>query len=222
LPQEFKDTVRGATNFETYKRIGDSLGLNLIDFNTWFMDMKNKSKELLYPKQGFHWSDYGALLAADSLIRYMERLRHERMIHPAWDKIIHTNKARDKDDDISKTMNLIWPLAKETFSYPIIKYETDKTAVKPRVIYVGDSFLFQWMDQWVLDNTDSTWQIWYYNSWLVNREYSPESEHRLDGYDRTGALNNADCLVIMFSSRNLSKMGNDFVEQTYAHFYPGK
>ena len=222
FPERYRDTVRCTTNFETYKRIGDSLGLNQVDFNSWFVSMKNKGTELLYPKQGFHWSTYGSLLAADSLIRYMERLRGIHMIHPVWDKIVHTDKAHDKDDDIAKSMNLIWPLAKETFSYPEVRYEGDKTAVKPRVIYVGDSFLFQWLDEWVIDNTNSNWQIWYYYSSLVNKDHKPEELYPMDNYDWVKEIDNSDCIVIMFTSRNLDKMGKNFVEKTYDHFYPGR
>jgi hypothetical protein len=222
FPKRYRDTVRCTTNFETYKRIGDSLGLNQVDFNTWLVDMKTTSKELLYPKQGFHWSTYGSLLAADSLIRYIEHLRGIRMIHPVWDKIEHTHKARYKDDDISKTMNLIWPLANETFSYPEVRYEGDKTAVKPRVIYIGDSFLFQWLDEGVMDNTESSWQIWYYYSSLINKDHKPDEMYPMDNYDWVKEMDNSDCIIIMFTSRNLEKMGKNFVERTYDHYYPGK
>ena len=47
-----------------------------------------------------------------------------------------------------------------------------KAVVKPNVIYIGDSFLFEWLDEWVLQNTDSAWQIWYYNQSLINRDHS--------------------------------------------------
>ncbi len=71
FPDNLKNARLGATNFETYKHIGDSIGINQVDFNTWFISMKSQSKELLVPRQGFHWSVYGSLLAADSLVKYI-------------------------------------------------------------------------------------------------------------------------------------------------------
>ncbi len=221
FPKRYKDTVKCMSNYEAYKKIGDSLGLEQIDFNAWFRGMKNSSPELLYPKQGFHWSAYGSLIAADSLTRYIERRQNIHMIHPVWDKIEHTDKPRYKDDDIARSMNLVWPLAHETFSYPELRYTSDRQATKPRVIYIGDSFLFEWTDQWVLQNTDSTWHIWYYNQSIIDKDNSLKAMHMLNDSERIRQIDDADCIVIMFTSRNMSKMDQGFAEQIYQHFYPG-
>jgi len=222
FPAEFKDMPKGVNNFETYKRIADSAGLNQVDFNTWFVSMKHTSKELLFAKQGFHWTVYGSLLAADSLAKYLERQRRIHMIHPVWNNIIHTGTARSTDDDVARSMNLIFPLAKETFSYPEVNYQGDKTAVKPSVIFVGDSFLFQWLNEGVLENTFSSWQIWYYNMFLINKDCKLASKCSLENYNRIDEIDKTDCIVILYTSRNLSNMGRDFIEKTYAHYYPGK
>ena len=222
FPADLKNAPRGVTNYEAYRKIGDSLGLNEVDLNGWFLSMKHSSKELLFPKQGFHWSEYGALLGADSFAKYMEKIRGIEMIHPEWTAIEHTTKARYNDNDIARSMNLISPLAKETFSYPEVRYVGDKSAVRPNVIFVGDSFLFQWINEGVMDNTWNNWQIWYYNSSLINKDFSLNMQHPLDGYDRMGQIKKADCIVIMVTSRNLDKLAKTFIEDTYNYFYPGK
>ena len=220
FPGEFKDTAHGPTNYATYTRLADSMGLNLIDFNKWFVSMKDTSKELLYPKQGLHWSVYGSWLAADSLTRYIERQRHISMIHPYWDTLIHTQKPRFTDDDITKTMNLIFPVTTETFTYPAIKYKGAKNSTKPDVIYIGDSFFFPWMYQGYLDSTNGNWQLWYYYNVLVNRYVPMSSWHMLDDNYCIDQINKTDGIVVMFTSRNLDKLAKDFVEKTYDHFYP--
>lgn len=63
------------TNYKSLSDGAKKLGLNVIDFNKWFVENKNKSKYPLYPLQGVHWSTYGTTLAADSLIRKIEFLR---------------------------------------------------------------------------------------------------------------------------------------------------
>ena len=222
FPAEFKDSVKGISNFEAYKRVADSIGVNQVDLNTWFVSMKKSSTELLYPKQGFHWSEYGAYLGADSVIKYIEHLRGIHMLHPVCTGIEHTTKARFKDDDITKTMNLIYPFVRETFSYPQLKYEGDNTIIKPNLIYVGDSFLFQWLDNGIMDNTDSHWQIWYYNETLINKDIREEDKHLLGNYDEIGEIGKADCIIIMFTSRNLDNLGRNFIENTYNHYYPAR
>ncbi len=222
FPPQFKDVAKGPNNYDAYKRIADSLGLNQVDFNRWFVDMKSSSKELLYPKQGFHWSVYGSLLAADSMVKYIERLRKMRMVHPVWTNIVHTTKARSWDDDIARSINLVFPLTTETFSYPEVHFEGGQAATKPRVIYIGDSFLFQWVDEGIMDNTDRNWQIWYYNRMLINDQLKVADKYPLTDSFEVSEMKKADCIIVMFTSRNLSKMGVDFVEKTYDHFYPGK
>ncbi len=220
FPREYKEAPRKTTNYEVYKRLADSMGLTQVDFNAWFLAMKSKSTELLFPKQGFHWSMYGSMLAADSFTNYIEKLRGTRMVHPYWNEVIHTNIPRGTDNDIAKSMNLIFPLANETFTYPDVQYREDKSAVKPNVIYIGDSFLFQWMDEGFMDHADSNWQIWYYYMTLVNKDIPEKARHFLDDQYCMDQLNKADCIVIMYTSRNLDKLARDFVEKTYDHFYP--
>ena len=222
FPAEFKDAPRNTTNYEVYTRLADSMGLNQVDFNKWFVSMKYKTTELLYPKQGFHWSVYGSLLAADSFNKYVEQLRGIKMLHPVWDSIVHTDNARFTDDDIAKSMNLIFPLAHEHFSYPVVQFKGDKAAVKPRIIYIGDSFLFQWLNEGVLDNTNADWQIWYYYKILLSHDVPMQSWHMLDDNYCIDQLGKADCVVVMFTSRNLDKLAKDFIEKTYDHFYPAQ
>lgn len=221
IPERYKDTIKSTSNYDTYKRVADSIGLNQIDFNSWFVSLKGKSNELLYPKGGFHWSYYGATLAADSLVKYMEQLRHIHMPHLYWDRVEHTTHARYKDDDIAKSMNLIAPLNTETFAYPEIKYYADNTTTKPRVLYIGDSFLFQWLDYGILDNINSHWRIWYYTSALVDHNHPQAEGYPMDEQEFLSRLDSTDCVVIVYTGRNLDKLGKTFVEETYAHFYPG-
>jgi len=140
IPETYKRQPKTITNLEAYKRICDSLKINQIDFNTWFCSVKNRTREALYTRQGFHWSVYGSYLAADSLIKYIEQLRHIHMPHPVWTKIEHSEIPRDTDDDIAKKLNLISPVTTETFSYPVVSFPEDATMVKPKVIYIGDAF----------------------------------------------------------------------------------
>ena len=223
IPDKYRVNPRGATNFETYARLADSTGLNQVNFNSWFVSMKQRYGDTIYTRTGLHWSVYGAMLGGDSIIRYIERLRHIHMIHPYWSKVEHTTVPRHSDDDIARALNLAIPFYKETYSYPVITYPPDKTAARPNMIFIGDSFLFQWMDQRLMDNTSSNWQIWYYFNTIYTRKYlSGAPQDVIEKYDWVGELNKADCIMILYTSHNLKKLGNGFIEQAYDHFYPQK
>ncbi len=222
IPATYKALRKGPDNYQVYIKVADSHGINQVDFNAWFMQLKHISTEVLYPKQGYHWSMYGCLLAADSLERYIEKARNIHMPHPVWDRVEHTSKPRYSDNDLALTLNLIYPTTKETFSYPNVTYPASSTMTKPKIIYLGDSFLFQWEMAGVMDNTNTGWQIWYYfNELYQTGDLAREAHHPTAETDWIKALENTDCLVIMYTPHNMYEIGDGFIDKAYTHFYPG-
>lgn len=210
----------GANNYEVYKHVADSLGVNQIDFNSWFITLKPQSKELLYAKQGIHWSWYGALLASDCLATYMEQRLHLKMIHPIWTEVDHTTDARFTDDDIAAALNLISPLTTETFCYPKYTF-SPPDSTRPKVILIGDSFINTIVDNYFIREGCSDWEFWYYMQELRNEETEKQGySQSLKGHDLFTALDHTDCVLLMYSSHNLSRLGDGFIEKVYAHYYP--
>jgi len=220
IPLYLRSKVRTITNFDAMVHTGDSLGINQVNFNSWFMGMKNKTTEAIYARQGIHWTIYGSYLAADSLARAIERLRHIHMPHPVWTKMEHSNIPKYGDNDIALTLNLIYPIVSETFTYPEVTYPQDKSMVKPNVIYIGDSFLIAWDAQWVLDNLNNNWQIWYYMKGFMNKDNRLNGSTMAD-FDWVSAIKNTDCVVIMYTTGNLPELGDGFIERAYNYYYPG-
>ncbi len=222
IPGDMLPDRKRPTNFATCLRIGDSLGVNQLDFNTWFCRMKDTSKELLYPKQGLHWSYYGGLLASDSIVHYLEHMRHIKMLHPRWDNIVHTTKAKSPDDDLVEMLNLIYPFTTETFTYGNTVCDTDHTATRLSAIYIGDSFYWDLVDNDVFDCINSKWEFWYYFKERYTHSGSPRIAQPMENYDWVGALNNADYIVLLYTAPILDRLGSGFIEKAYDHYYPGK
>ena len=223
-PDDLKGPHKAPSNFERFVHLADSLKVNQIDFNTWFTGMKNTSNGLLYPRQGIHWSVYGGLLAADSLTRYMEQLRHIHMLHMTWAGEKKSTKAEDTDDDVFKALNLVFPILTETFTYPQIEYKEDSTKTKPKVIYIGDSFCINWIHNNYMQYSNNNWEFWFYFHQVMNQDNrdSPEKWIPVDNYDWLGQIKKSDCIVIMYTSHNLHELGNGFIEKTFNYFYPAK
>ena len=224
FPDKLKSPVRGTTNVQTYAHIGDSLGICQVDFNSWFMSMKNKQSDLLYSKQGFHWTVYGSLLAADSLSGFLGRQMHIQLSRPIWTKTERSTVARSTDDDIDRCLDILFPVARETYSYPVVSYATDSTIVKPNVIYIGDSYLLTWLYDDYMDHANAGWQLWYYNKLLWHKEIEDEEQQKdyLTDDERIKAIDKTDAIVIMYTSRNMRDPGNGFIEWAYAHYFPQK
>jgi hypothetical protein len=211
------------SNYTAFTHLADSLHINKIDFNAWLLAMKDTSKELLYSRQGIHWTVYGSLLAEDSLTRCIEGLRGIQMPHITWTNATHTSKARDTDDDINKALNLIIPVTTELFTYPDLIFNDDTTRKKPKVIYIGDSFIFTWVHNNYMNYTNADWEYYYYFRQVVNQGNKDTGGWLpIENYDWQSKLKTMDCIVIMYTSHNLHALGNGFIEQAFNYYYPAK
>ena len=201
IPPSDRNVGHRPTNYSAYSKVSDSIGVNNVDFNAWFLSIKNTTKDQLFTRQGVHWSMYGATLAADSMVRYIEKLRHIRMPHPVWTKVEHTYNPRSFDADVALCFNLIFPYTREVFSYPQVSYPKDGTMVKPRVIYIGDSFAELWIFQRFMDYTDADWRYWRYFREVWERFDQDESTEKrvLSGNEWLDGINYTDCVVLMYS-----------------------
>jgi hypothetical protein len=222
IPDDLVEASRGTTNYEAYLKLADSMKVNQLDFNAWFVAMKAHSKDVLYPLQGIHWSVYGSLLAADSLITYIEHLRHITMPHLELGQKNYSEKAQDPDDDVNKALNLIVPVTKERFTYPEVKCQSDSGKTKPRVLYIGDSFIMNFLHDNLMGCTNTDWEFWFYNNLVLTQQnnFNPSTWTPMGGYPWQEKLLQKDCIVILYTSHNMRDLGSGFIEKAYDHFYP--
>ena len=220
FPSNKMQEHRGPTNFQAYRHIADSLGINQVDMDTWFVSMKNKSKEPLFSKQGIHWTNYGAILAGDSLVRYMERLTKIHVNHPVWSQMERTDKLRDGDDDVAVGLNLIFPVARETLSYPVVQDVPDSGGRKINAIYIGDSYGFKMVEFGIVYKMNAQCEYWSYFDEV--HDINNKKFTHIKDYDWKGAISKSDCVVLVYTAFNLSQLGNGFIEQAYDYYYPAK
>lgn len=208
------------TNFKSYFRIGDSLGVHQIDMNRWYVSLKNKTQYPLFSKQGMHYTLYGVTFAIDSIIRYIESARGIRMPHPVCNKIEISSRARKTDDDVGKLLNLMFPI-KEQFYYPELEYKPDTLVSKPKAIYIGDSFIWTMLFSGIMNcNTDP--EFWYYSKYFYNTGFEHGAVGSdMDKYDWERALLATDCVILVYTAPQLTKMHEGFIEKAYGYFYGG-
>ncbi len=203
---------RNITNYECHVKLAEKSGLNYIDFYKYFLDIKSKSGYPLYPQYGIHWSSYGMGVAADSMIRYIEKLRNIDMPNLYW-KDVEMSDPKESDYDVADGMNLIFRLKSYKMAYPHILIQPDSGKVKPSVIVIADSYYWGIFNNGFTDAFSNN-QFWFYNKMIYNEETNLKTS-RVDLNDE---IFNHDIIIIMATETSLVSLGWGFIENTYDLF----
>lgn len=212
FPEKYKTAVKKARNYTKYLHYMDSLGIKYIDFNGYFVKQKSKTPYPLITKFSTHWSSYGVSIASDSIVKYLSiNYFNNRLIAP---EISYTeSKTYNKHDkEAFDPLNLIaaWP-DKELTAWPQYAYPKKTVSVKPKILFVADSYFWEVYDQKVMENVFGDLEFWYYNRdhWGKNHTY-------LGDVAKRPALGNAylkksDIVVMMASEFHMNCLTRDFI-----------
>jgi len=216
IPDRFLKMQRKQTGRDYFTMKAAEEGVNVLDFNPWFRQMKDTTKYALFPTTGVHWTDYGSWLAADSATRYIKAKTGINMPKLVMTGIEISQQPRHNDDDINKTMNLIWDAPHVSLAYPQFRVDYDPIISKPSCLFIGDSFFWGWWDQGIIDTLFSNKEFWYYN-----KEIFPESFTKVK---TTSEINLKDAverqnIVVLFQvGAGGGDPGTGFIETAYAEF----
>jgi hypothetical protein len=217
FPEFIPDKMLVKTNNTNYNYFAKELtksNIYHIDFNKYFIENKTKSKYPLYPKYGIHWSFYGATLAADSMLKKMSALSKTNLSRVKLKEVLMAQPNK-LDYDIGEAMNLFTRFESPDLAYPKIEYISDSNTVRPRVLFVSDSFF------WTMGETGFTNCFSEYHFWYYNRQVYPETftnETLTDQIDLSSQIEKNDFIVVMSSEPNLKNIGWNFIEQLYQSF----
>ena len=202
------------TNYFRFKQQLATSTVNFIDFNAWFLELKKTSDYPLFPKLGIHWSHYGMTLAADSLIKNIERVRQVDLGNIVTKNIATSNLAQFEDKDIGDGMNLLFDVPGLTMAYPDFRFE-QKDSKKPKVLVVSDSFFWGMYNAGISSVFDQT-HFWYYNK-QVYPEFQTK-EYFTYQVDFEQAIKANDVFIIMATEANLKAIGWGFLERAERYF----
>jgi hypothetical protein len=213
FPDSYKNK-NGITNYETHIEFAKKLGLNFIDFNRYFIDNKDKSKYPLYPQYGIHWSYYGMCLAADSIIRHIEKVRNIDMPNLFWNEIEFCEYKKG-DYDIADGMNILFKLHSFKMAYPKIQFQSESGKTKPSVLVISDSFYWGLYD-FGISNAFSTSHFWFYNKQIYPESFkSPLETNQVNLKE---AIDQHDVIIILATEATLPGFGWGFIENTFNLF----
>ena len=210
IPSRFLDRKKEINNYQYYSCKLVEAGVHFIDFNRYWTEMKDTSRYPLYPLTGIHWSYYGALVAADSLANYLRKHTGFDLPSIIMDRIDLSSRARYQDNDISQAMNLIWDIPHPPYAYPDFHLQPDHEREKPKCLFVGDSFYWNWYDPGIIRHFFSNEEFWYYN-----KELYPESKAQFTSttqVDLLQAIRRQNIIILLQTNAAAGDPGFGFVE----------
>ena len=227
IPDEFP-IVSNRSYYSEYQKGLQSQGIQHIDFGKWFREMKGKTPAPLFPKTGIHWSQYGATLAADSLVNYCMKLFGKDMNEFGWNKndLPLSTTMESVDDDIGLGMNLYSPIDVLPMAYPRVgvndKYGVSfgNRGIQPKVAVISDSYFFNLMQLPWAPDIFSELNFYFYNKQL----------HHLPGGATTNTdvlsqmqdIEKSNLLFVMATECNMDKLGWGFISNAYKYFVMGE
>ena len=204
-PMYEREKVFSAHDF-LHQRFED-LGVNYIDAGEWFLRMKDTADFPLFPQTGTHWSNLAAMYVADSLVRYMEDLGGVNIqnlyIGPKF------VKTKEPDNDLESWLNLMRPLKGAPNYFAKIRVEEDPTAVKPKLITIGDSFYWNILNHTPFKRIFDGVTYWYYFS----TTYFDGPDGKVADIDLLEKVLSADFIMLAYSTPQQYDLGDGFAER---------
>ena len=202
------------TEYSNYRYIKKTLlenNMHCIDFNQWFMDINTTSIAPLMGTGGVHWSRYGATIAMDSLINYLNEHTNNDFKKPEWRFVQEEEVPNVNDNDAVYVSNLKCPPFDNELRN-IAYYETDSSRKKVKALIVADSF-FDVVSYFGLRNNifteDSKFDYYYGTQPGIG-----ENQHLEEGIFEE-YLTSVDCIIILSDVVNLENYSWGFIDEAY-------
>ena len=166
-PEYLPDSERDTTTFNAcdyFLEKFKATGFPCIDMTGWFQQMKDTVSYPLIPQTGGHWV-FPAVYAADSLFRFMGDLKGIELPKLKIGEL-HESDNHGADNDLEQLLNLSLPIRKRQGYSPTaeVRVECEPNSVKPKVLFVGNSFMWGITNQVPMREVFDNVEFWYYFS----------------------------------------------------------
>lgn len=190
-------------------------GINFLDLNAWFLQIRDTVDYPLFPKTGMHWSNVAAMHASDTLIRYMEHLTGKNMPNISVGKAYPSETVRP-DDDLEKILNLIWTIKPNQNYYAEVNVVPDSTAQRLHLITIGDSYFWNIAYTMPMDSLFESYPYWYY----YNTVYYDPPHNNVKQLNMVDEINKADAVMILLTTNHLYDLFGGFLNRVIKTFNP--
>lgn len=189
-------------NYSVYQQYLKESGIPTLDFHKWFLDMKDTTSHALFPNTGIHWSRYGSLIAADSILRYLEGICQKPFPELTISDFHKSTNTAYSDDDLELSLNLLFDLPHLEMTYPEYSFSEMPKTDRTKVLTIADSYYWDMYNFKLSESGYQGGEFWYYNQ-LV---YPASSKgHVFVDSARLQNIHKNRVVVIMSTDANLYK-----------------
>jgi hypothetical protein len=224
FPEFIPDTckvVSTRTNYVAFIEKLNAASVRYMDCNAWFKAMKDTSYAPLFTEIGIHWSQYGACLAVDSIMRFASGTLDKALNEFQWEtrRPPLVDVAFFPDNDMESSLNIYSSLPHAPLAYPSLK-PTSYHAYRPRAAVFTDSFFFNIINLDWKPSIFAHLSMYYYN-----REYyqAPGNKGSMPSQaEKMKELEQCDVILVMATEYNLDEIGWGIIDEAYAYFIEGQ
>ena len=218
IPRKYRDIPEKVSNYEQMLKTFANQQVNVLDLDAFFRQIKTEQPYPLFLKGGTHWSYYGAALAADTTLAYLMHKSGMDIPDMKIEGVKQQDSIRHPDNDIGLAMNLIFPLKQEKPAYPIISFSKNDSK-RADVLIVGDSFYFNWLNDFIPSSAFGNFDFWYYNQNITHG--NGYADGKVADKNFKDEVLERDIILIMITGRFHHAFAWNFDEQLYNLFFPG-
>lgn len=211
-PEYLPDGKHDTTTFNAcayfWHRLNET-GFPCINMTPWFEQIKDTVGYPLIPQTGAHWV-FPAVYAADSLFRFMGDLKGIKLPKLKIGEL-HESDNHGADNDLEQLLNLTLPIRKRQGYSPTaeVTVERNPNSVKPKVLFVGNSFMWGITNQVPMREVFDEVEFWYYFSTAYTGDPLTPSGQVVD-YNLLEKLLDFDYIVWFTTGNQLNKGTNGF------------
>jgi len=211
-PEYLPDGKHDTTTFNAcayfWHRLNET-GFPCINMTPWFEQIKDTVGYPLIPQTGAHWV-FPAVYAADSLFRFMGDLKGIKLPKLKIGEL-HESNNHGADNDLEQLLNLTLPIRKRQGYSPTaeVTVERNPNSVKPKVLFVGNSFMWGITNQVPMREVFDEVEFWYYFSTAYTGDPLTPSGQVVD-YNLLEKLLDFDYIVWFTTGNQLNKGTNGF------------
>ncbi len=182
----------------------DETGFPCIDMTQWFGQMKDTVGYPLIPQTGAHWV-FPAVYAADSLFRFMGDLKDVELPKLRIGTL-HESDNHGTDNELERLLNLSLPIRKRHGYSPTaeVTAESGPNSVKPKVLFVGNSFMWGIINRVPIREVFDDVEFWYYFTTAYTGDPLEPSGAVID-YDMLEKMLDFDYIVWSTTGNQLNK-----------------
>lgn len=208
---------KDSTNLQSYIDACNKYNVNYINLNKWFVEMKDTSPYVLFPKCGVHWSQYGEVLVVDSLTNYINSIDGHYCGNIIIDTIKVSTKMKGTDQDAEDGMNLLFNISDLEMPYPEfhIEHSDEHSDV---VTFVSDSYYWGIFNYGISRDLFNKGKFWYYNQQIYPDHFTTESlVQNLPSI--TSEIEKNNTIFLLSTDANLYKFAYGWIDLVYNAYF---